>query len=558
MTSTPGRPDNHDPTPEFQAALRQTVTDAFRREAEFAFAPRTGARIRFYVGLGVAASVILAVGILVGASTGLAAAAVIDAGQREVIASNVSATRQFAAMRLDLARTKLEDVTRAAATHTATPAELAAADSDFREMSALVARIDLDEVVVRRMPEKRAWSAIACGVAAIAGNSKALPVRPESALNQQGIRTVDMPNATTKSAETIGALMGLNEVTGGGVLINDSRRRQVRLFDSTLATSVVTLDSVAASGAGSYGARWAPLMRFRGDSSLIVEMPARSLRILDGRGQVARTLAPPSLPAHLSARSYVDDRGRLLYTPFPGYGASADSTPIIRLDLLTRSADTVARVRLGYGFAGRTGRDSGGANSYALWIGRGVRNSTTDDWALLSNGAIAVLRGREYRIDLIRPDGTTLSASVPIDSSRMDRDSMPANFGRLVVTDSNTVEPAKRLQRATVVLKRARADVQFMTLTAENLLGETSPRPGTVIPDMDGNLWILPSYATALLSEPLVYDVVNSSGVLVERVRVPTGQWIAGFGRDRAVYLVSGTRRLGYILERTRFRVGGK
>jgi len=569
MSGTPETPD-HDPTPEFQAALRRTVTDTFRREVAFALAPRTGPRLGFYLGLGVAASVILVVGILLGASTGLASAAVIDAREREVIASNVSATRQFAAIRLDLARTRLEDTRLAVAKHTARPEELAAADSDFREMTALVARIELDEAafrdssasripsleLLRRIPGKTAWSAVACGAAAITGNANPAPVQPEPAPSQQGIRTTALPNATARSAETIGAVMGLHEVGGGRVLINDSRRRQVRLFDSSLATSVVTLDSLTAAGAGSYGTRWAPLVRFRGDSSLLVEMPSRELRVLDGRGQVVRSLAPPSLPAQLSARTYADGRGRLLYTPFPGYGTPADSAPIIRLDLTTRSADTVARVRLGYGFARRVARDSGKGITDAFWIGRGGSVNRIDDWALMSNGTIAVLRGREYRIELIRPDGTMSSMNVPVDSSRIDRDSLlaPRLVGSMVIDSGRS----GAIMRIALQAKRAKNDLQFLTLTTGDLLGETSPRPGTMIPDLDGNLWILPPYASTLPSDSLVYDVVNGNGGLVERVRVPAGKWIAGFGSDGAVYVVSGTRRIGYHLERTRFRLAGR
>ena len=564
MSSTPKTPD-HDPTPEFQAALRRTVTDTFRRDVEFALAPRARRRFGFYLGLGVAASVILVVGILLGASTGLASAAVIDARQREVIASNVSATRQFAAIRLDLARTRLEDTRVAVAKHSASEQELAAADSDYREMTALVARIELDEAayrdssanripsleLLRRVPAKTAWSALACGAAAITGNAKPVPVEAEPPLAQQGIRTTDMPNAIAKSAGTIGAVMGLHEVGGGRVLINDSRRRQVRLFDSSLATSVVTLDSVLSAAAGSYGTRWAPLIRFRGDSSLLVEMPSRELRVLDGRGQIARTIAPPSLPAQLSARSYVDDRGRLLYTPFPDNGSATDSTPIIRLDLATRNADTAARVRLGYRLP--RFRDSSMIRD-AFWIGRGGSVNPIDDWALLSNGTIAVLRGRDYRIELIRPDGTTSSANVPLDSSRIRRDSLFAPMPNIFI-DSGPSGLRKRLALQT---KRTRNDLQLFTLMSGELLGETGPRPGTMIPDLDGNLWILPPYASTLPSDSLIYDVVNGNGALVERVRVPAGQWIAGFGKDGAVYLVSGTRRLGYHLERTRFRVGGR
>src|SRR5262245_27212751 len=102
-------PLDHDPSPEFQASLRRTVTDTLRRETEFALASRNGSRLRRYVSLAIAASAILVAGIVLGASTGLASAEVIDVRQREVIARNVAAKRQFAAMRLDLARDGLQE-----------------------------------------------------------------------------------------------------------------------------------------------------------------------------------------------------------------------------------------------------------------------------------------------------------------------------------------------------------------------------------------------------------------------------------------------------------------
>lgn len=49
-----------------------------------------------------------------------------------------------------------------------------------------------------------------------------------------------------------------------------------------------------------------------------------------------------------------------------------------------------------------------------------------------------------------------------------------------------------------------------------------------------------------------MYDVVNRKGVLVERVRLPAGRLIAGFGRGGVVYLVSGSLADGLRLERTR------
>jgi hypothetical protein len=69
--------------------------------------------------------------------------------------------------------------------------------------------------------------------------------------------------------------------------------------------------------------------------------------------------------------------------------------------------------------------------------------------------------------------------------------------------------------------------------------------------DLDGNLWILPRTSTLSQKGELVYDVVNTKGELFERVRLPLGRAIAGFGKGGVVYLTSGNIANGFYLERT-------
>ena len=48
---------------------------------------------------------------------------------------------------------------------------------------------------------------------------------------------------------------------------------------------------------------------------------------------------------------------------------------------------------------------------------------TTDDWAVLSDGAVALVRSRDYRIEYLNPDGTwKSSAKQPFDWHRMTDD----------------------------------------------------------------------------------------------------------------------------------------
>jgi hypothetical protein len=76
-------------------------------------------------------------------------------------------------------------------------------------------------------------------------------------------------------------------------------------------------------------------------------------------------------------------------------------------------------------------------------------------------------------------------------------------------------------------------------------------RPGSLRPDRDNHLWILPTTTLSAGSGGLLYDVVNTKGEIVERVQLPKGRTIAGFGRGGLIYLSSGDRTKGFMLEKT-------
>ena len=52
--------------------------------------------------------------------------------------------------------------------------------------------------------------------------------------------------------------------------------------------------------------------------------------------------------------------------------------------------------------------------------------------------------------------------------------------------------------------------------------------------DMDGNVWVRTSN---VVNGGSVYDVINGRGELVDRILVPTGRVIAGFGVGGVVYM---------------------
>lgn len=70
--------------------------------------------------------------------------------------------------------------------------------------------------------------------------------------------------------------------------------------------------------------------------------------------------------------------------------------------------------------------------------------------------------------------------------------------------------------------------------------------------DLDGNLWVLTTTTAQSLHGELVYDVLSPARGLYERVRMPVGRSIAGFGKGGVVYLQSGDRAAGFTLERVK------
>jgi hypothetical protein len=61
-------------------------------------------------------------------------------------------------------------------------------------------------------------------------------------------------------------------------------------------------------------------------------------------------------------------------------------------------------------------------------------------------------------------------------------------------------------------------------------------RAGQVKADFEGNVWILPSTSSAS-NGGLLFDVVNRKGEVFERVQLPLGMNLIGFGPKGVVYM---------------------
>ncbi|MEO7999530.1 MAG: hypothetical protein ABI852_18910 [Gemmatimonadaceae bacterium] len=400
------------------------------------------------------------------------------------------------------------------------------------------------------------------------------------------IPVVSIPAASSISTQKFGGIIGIRELHGGRVLVDDGGSRQLRLFDSTLTFGMIVLDSVS-EGSNMYGRRRAPIIPYLADSTLFPDYAAFAMLVIDGKGQVIRSMALPTQSdiGIIRQGAGLDKQGRLVFvgqspTITPSVAGSpqskSDSMPLLRADFDLRRTDTIGQVLRPMRVTRASSPD--GSATLGMWTVDGLR--TLDDWAILSDGTIALVRGHDYHVDWIRAnDLRDASEKLPFDWKRLTDDDKQRmiDSARQVLSESmadgsivNRVElmtvtrvPGTRpaLQPATPRPAPARGSTAFpgFTLLPSDAvqLGSVHDyypplRSGAAMADADGNLWILPSTSKQSQQGELVYDVLNTKGELFRRVRVPLGRLIVGFGIGGVVYMSSGSIANGFLLERSR------
>ena len=376
------------------------------------------------------------------------------------------------------------------------------------------------------------------------------------------------------ASEPLASVSQVRALPGGRLIVNDNTGRRVLMFDSTLKLLAVIADSTSAT-ANAYSSRIGGLIAYRGDSTLFADPATLSMLVIDPNGKLARTMAVP-LPDYVQnliggpfGTPGFDARGRLVLRSATNrqlmdaaFKAPPDSAVLARVNLTTRAVDTVAKFMIPKVTLHSYDRES--TTGWTIVVALVNPLPLTDDWALLADGTIAIVRGREYRVDFVdENDKVTSGPRVPFEWQRV------ADVEREAIIDSTRVETEKL--RAAQLAKRAAtllaspasaaptsgangrqlAQAEGSARPAPNSSGpvlmplefvppEELPdyrpafRQGAALGDADGRLWIR---TTKFINGGAVYDVIDRSGKLVDRVQVPPGRVIAGFGPQGAVYL---------------------
>ncbi|MBM3908359.1 MAG: hypothetical protein FJ363_09845 [Gemmatimonadetes bacterium] len=390
------------------------------------------------------------------------------------------------------------------------------------------------------------------------------------------------PVVKVSPTDLLGSVSAVRPLPGGGALVNDLTRRQLIVLDTAFNKASVIADTTPAT-ANSYSSRVAGLIQYRGDSSLFVDPQSLSMLVIDGKGEVVRVMAVPR-PQDANfmiggpfGTPGVDPQGRIVYRGFlmpnmrgmnmggppqPGQPfrapQMADTAPVYRVNLQTRALDTAAFFKIPSTNVSMT-QDDRGAMRITMQTNP---MPTVDDWALLPDGRIAVVRGKDYHVDWLGVDGTwTSTPKIPynwerldddakekfIDSMKVELEKQRENMNRAMQAGVNNAGAAMagaaggqpmrvemRFEAAGGGGGRPQQGVQQISAPTVNVvsakeLPDYRPafRQGALRADLDGNLWVR---TTQPSDAGPVYDVINDKGELIDRVKVPFGRVISGFG----------------------------
>lgn len=504
--------------------------------------------------------------------------------------------------------------------------------------------------VALRLMRSRCWLLAAVlmptAVSAQVTPSGPPPATPVTLSGLPPVRRIESAQAI--STLSLGAITTVRQLSDGRVLLNDGTRRRLLLLDSTLAEVGIVLDSLT-EVENAYGTRAGSLIPYRGDSTLFIDPVAYAILVLDEKGRIARVRSVPRaqdvnwLSSATGQYGYpgFDTKGRLVHripaqaarpavappSNMPYFPQPPDSAFIVGVNLDTRKVDTLGAVRIAKStFTIRTSADGDfdiSSVSSPLPL--------LDDWAVLPDGTVAFVRGRDYRIEYLSGDGTvTSSEKLPFEWTRMtddDKTRMMDSIGTVqakrdqtsyvtnTIVWSNTLSkpfpagftvfPGYVLPQGfpgdwilpkglsfpsgyvfacppgtpAVASPGAPAGTTPPSVSASapgtpgapprpacmpnpytdfygNGYTPTAPRfrpqklfPALELPDYrpplpqnavradaDGNLWIRTVPAKPVPGGP-VFDIVSRKGTIVDRIQLPPGYSLAGFGPGRVVYL---------------------
>jgi hypothetical protein len=329
------------------------------------------------------------------------------------------------------------------------------------------------------------------------------------------LRSIDRPDREFPVA--FSGIDAVRELADGRVLVLDSREVGIRRVDWERGTA----DRLGREGQGPDEYRrpldmWA----IRGDSTIVFDAGNRRLLVLDPDGMPAGTRSAsfspsPGVRYTLRPRA-VDLLGRVYVQPaLP----SADSIPIMRFSPGQDGVDTV-----GYTREPVVENSTQRSGNTGVRIAAAVPFTPDDAWHVGPDGSLAIARALDYRVEWL-PNGGVVTRGPRIAWERV----------ALTEADKSAWREAMSADGPRIGVSQGTAPGR---MSAPQLLSVPEPatwprfKPpfdaGSARVAPDGRLWLRRHRPAS--EARLLYDVFDRRGQRVDRVELPTGTRLVGFG----------------------------
>lgn len=354
-------------------------------------------------------------------------------------------------------------------------------------------------------------------------------------LGAQRAPVVQLARPVAEFAEPFSEIRSIRELSDGRVVVVDGRELTVQVIDFPSGTA----QPVGRKGPGPGEYEWPQgLLALLGDTTVLEGGAGGRLLIInpDGTAGAFLDIDPPAAAdprARVTPRfipRFADARGRL-YAQAPPIRHFNDGRPpeltdsaaFVRLDRATGKRDTIGYMPLR---PDPTRRLAGGmgvafAPNFRPW-------PEWDAWTVGADGRIAMVFYEPYRVDIIGPNGTRTSGQ-PIPYQRVRVDEALKNEWRAEQAKPRMAMTMRRGGPATIGLMKSsvREPDEWPEFLPAFKSSGVSLAP-------DGMVWVQRMVAAGA---PLEYDVIDGSGRLVQKARLPRRSHVIGFGKE-TVYVI--------------------
>ena len=353
------------------------------------------------------------------------------------------------------------------------------------------------------------------------------------------VRTLSQPDATFSHGFT--NVAGIRELTDGRVILVDVFNG-VQVIDAAWAS----MRQIGRRGAGP-GEYREPydIFALPGDSSavpdrqtgrmLVITPDAEPGGFLSLRGAAGENhsrypplrISPAGILLHSASaadgRGYYYARAAQIVVSSSGELELADSVAIERWTAISAKRDTIGFVH--YELHPNS-KIVAGMATYRPTAIRAFR--TTNQWAIASDGRLAIVHVDPYRVDFVDPVGNEQSGP-------------PILYDRLRVTEAHKQRWREKQQQRSPMLVVTRDGQSGTVMTTPEPVEPKWPKYLPPFPPRDavhfasdGMLWV---QRTTPVDDSPTFDIIDRTGNVVEQLQLPQHRRLVGFGRG-TVYLV--------------------